>query len=288
MGERKNDKPTFFVVACSDARLSPNDGEAWHARAGVDGDVFEVRLPGGALVLAEPYSTLAQSVLDSFQLLSTSRKFDHVVLTCHEDCAYYRLRYAVNEISARDEGDAHRYLMRLACERIESLHPKVSVREVYIATRDDSAYDPSPNDVPAGARNDHDDSAAREQGRRLAQAATFNESDRVLDELAPLAEGLPQEVVEQTLYDSLLNRTATDADAAQGPGYAKFAEQLITAKKVEQRTREFLEMVRAEAGVRSEATLRKLGSTFISQYGKGRLSQSKKQSILEQINFKEK
>ncbi len=288
MGERKKDKPKFFVVACSDARLSPNDGEAWHEKADIVGDVYEVRLPGGALVLAEPYSTLAQSVLDSLQMLNSSKKFDHVVLTCHEDCAYYRMRYAVNEISASDEGDAHRYLMRFACERIETLYPNISVREVYIATRDDSPYDPSPNDAQSVPREGDGDRAEWEEGQHQPQAAVIDPGDRVLDELAPLAEGLPQEEVEQTLYDSLLNRSVSDADVSQGPGYSKFAEQLIAAKKIEQRTREFLEIVRAEAGVRSEAKLRKLGSTFISEYGKGRLSQSKKQSILEQINFKDK
>lgn len=288
MGERKNEKPTFFVVACSDARLTPNDGEAWHERAGIDGDVYEVRLPGGALVLAETYSTLAQSVLDSFQMLNASKHFDHVVLTCHEDCAYYRMRYAVNKISASDEGDAHRYLMRVACERIESLYPNANVREVYIATRDDSAYDPSPNDAHSGKQDDDRKGDEWEHGPHSSPAAMFDQSDRMLNELAPLVDGLPQEEVEQTLYDSLLNRTVTDSDVSQGPGYSRFAEQLITAKKIEQRTREFLEIVRAEAGVRSEAKLRKLGSTFITEYGKGRLSQSKKQSILEQINFKDK
>ena len=292
--DRMTDKPTYFVVACSDARLSSRDGDAWYERAGIEGDVYEVRQPGGALVLAEPLNIFAQSVIDSFTMLNAAKTFDHVVLTCHEDCAYYRMRYGLGDVPAKEEGEAHQRLMRFACERIETAFPTARVREVYIATRDDSAYvagtsaahDDSPG--PAQAEMDSAATLPEREPAELDQGERAPDADYVLTQLAPIVEELPADEAEQTLYEALLNSTPAETDASQGPGYSEFAHQLVEARKVRERTREFLEIVRAEAGVRSEAELRKLGATFMSAYGKGRLSQSRKRSLLDAINFKNK
>ena len=253
-------KSAVLVVSCSDSRLTADEpGESWREQLDFHGPIYEVRVPGGGLVLAEQDSSLSAAVLDSLGVLSQVKSISNVILACHSDCAYFQLRYAPQGASQASEERVQRRLIEYASRRLETAAPGITVQTTFVRLR-----------ATNGGFNLSD--------TRRPMAAPLG-PDFVVDPVSPIRAGLraPGEArenrmtareMQHALYERELNGQADFEQPYEDMPMEPLRGGEMPAVHMERRTREFLEWARDHGGIRSSTELQRLGLGFVSNYGK--------------------
>jgi hypothetical protein len=123
----------MLVVSCSDARLTPEDSQSsWKSRLDFDGQIFEFRCPGGGIALADEKSVFYKSALETFRLLGMSHPLNYVVLSFHEDCAYFNEKYGSDGAGSAKDRRRKFHLADEAIENVVEWSPTIDVVPYYI------------------------------------------------------------------------------------------------------------------------------------------------------------
>jgi hypothetical protein len=267
----------ILVISCSDARLTVDEaGESWREQLGFNGPVFEVRLPGGGLVLAEPDGVFAASVFESLEILSQATRIGTVVLACHEDCAYFRLRYSPQGGSPIAEERAQRRTIASAVQVLEQAAPGVMIETVYQRLL-------QPTRQPRPTRAQAPSPAYAAPTRQPAHVVPLkDEPIERPDPLGTNGQRMTARQLQSALYEQALNEPVQAEDSYRDATSEAVKGNGVPAWRVERRTREFLEWMRDQGGVNSTIELQRLGLGFISSYGQQKLPRTTARDVMDE------
>ena len=244
-------KTSIFLLTCSDYGLTGLPFEnTLRERLNSVSPTYEVRVPGGGLVLADPSSLEAQSVLADYKLLSGATRFSCALLVSHADCAYHKMKYpqATNGQN-QNEALSHRALLEKSRQVLAPVAGAAVVESLFFPIEFLSRE-------RAGTGN-QTSPAARQQLRPQA----------VEQQVSP---GLAQPL---TLSDfGTLETPAEDLQFAA-----------LERARMEANTQEFLDWLQLEGRAVSELEQRQLGSLFLKNQNRARLSRREVRQVLNDV-----
>ena len=262
--------PAILVVNCSDSRLTAEDASAsWKTRLGFDGDIFEVRCPGGGLALADSDSAFYKSALGSFQLLSTGRNFSRIILAFHQDCAYFQEKYGSSGDPADDEQRKWQ-LIEQATQKVSGWARGIAIRPLYLTFEENgdcrhSGAALEPERQPAMPPRPTTTTVARQE-RRFSPASALNlrSYNRIVEEML-ITEG----------------RSVEDAIAQAEDQSGTFAG--VPPWQVERQAGVFLDLLRG-GGRTNPQELRQLVRAFVQNYAGDQASKPLIRSVMNELN----
>lgn len=269
-----------LVVSCSDYRLSSSSSDPWYRGILGGASVYEVRVPGGALGLLKEGSSFAGSVLDSLRIF-LPLPLDLVVLSCHEDCAYYRMTYTPSDRSSQTEVDHHRRLLSQSRKIVAQAFPDLTIYDQLIPLFPDSDYGIAVVDYHHGGASQPgalSPDAYPEPVRNEKQQPNTNWRD-----MSTLAAKIPPKALEQEVYNHLLRQPEDNAAIGSAPGYEDLMNELRGNAKIERYAREFMEIMRSEMGVKSKDKLKNMTARFLLSYGRKKMHRQKLNSIVDRL-----
>jgi len=262
--------PAILVVNCSDSRLTAEDASAsWKMRLGFDGDIYEVRCPGGGLALADSDSAFYTSALESFRLLSNGRDFSRIILAFHQDCAYFQDKYGSSGNPADDERRKWQLIDR-ATQKVSGWARGVDIRPLYLTFEDNgdcrhSGAALEPERQPAMPPRPTMTAVARQE-RRFSPASALNlrSYNRIVEEML-IAEG----------------GSVEDAIAQAEDQSGTFSG--VPPWRVERQAGEFLALLRS-GGRTNPQELRQLVRAFVQNYAGEQASKPLIRSVMNELN----
>lgn len=239
----------IFLLTCSDYGLTglPYENSMRERLNGIM-PTYEVRVPGGALVLADPMSFEALSVIENFKLLASQVRFSRVILVSHADCAFHKLKYpGVAGRTSQSESNSHNELLEKSRKVIAPIVDHATIESFFMPME------------------------FVELGRASSiRIDTPKPRQTYLSELPPVRR----------------KRTATESLAVLDPLTAS-ADDLGFAKiermRMEANTYEFLDWLQTEGRAVSEREQRQLGSTFLKHYNRARLSRRDMRQVFNEV-----
>jgi hypothetical protein len=270
-----------LVVSCSDHRLSASSDDPWYRGLLGGASVYEVRVPGGALGLLSEGSSFANAVLDSVRIF-LPLPLDLVVLSCHEDCAYYRMTYTPSDQSSRAEVEHHRLLLSQSRMVVARAFPNLNIYDQLISVNPDSEYGIT---VLGYGR----DTTSQPMSRNPYLACEPVQSEKAQKktnwfDMSALAAKLPPNALEQEVYDHILRQSDDNAAISNAPGYEDLMSELRSNSKIERHAREFMEIMRSELGVKSKDKLKNMTARFLLSYGRKKMHRQKLSSIVDRLD----
>ena len=246
---------SIFLLTCSDYRLTGLPFEnTLRERLNSFLPTYEVRVPGGGLVLADPTSLEAQATLANFKLLSGATRFSCALLVSHANCAYHKLKYP-REASgtAQSEALSQRALLEIARQVLAPVAGTAIVESFFFPIEAISSARPvtTPQTTPATQRPPPTPDAA-------TQMAGIIRPER--------PDALPISDV--------------------GPAEPMSADPEVTAlerARMESNTQEFLDWLQLEGRAVSELEQRQLGSLFLKNQNRARLSRRDVRQVLNDL-----
>ena len=221
--------------------------------------------------MADRHSAFYQSALESYILLSSTRKIPEVVLAFHEDCAYFFDKYG------RDPGGSAAELRRKwrlvdeALTNVKTWSGALTVKPIYLSLSAPREADAAP----------------------IPPVFTFNPSRYAStpavprSPLPPLPRAWPSQRAtlrnfEQQVEERLI-RSGERFEDVVAESVKQAGEQGVTpAWRVEQKAREFIELLRGEG--RKPASIRQLTRAFVVNYAGDTMPRSVVRSLLEELD----
>lgn len=269
-----------LVVSCSDYRLSPSSDAPWYRELLGEASIYEVRVPGGALGLVSEGSSFATAVLDSVRIF-LPLPLDLVVLSCHEDCAYYRMTYTPSDPSPQAEVEHHRKLLSQSRTVVARAFPNLKIYDQLIPVVPNSVYG---NTVLGYEQNKHSHPGPRNPSlvcEPVRSGATEKKTNWA--DISALAAKLPPNALEQEVYDRILRQNEDNEAISSAPGYEALMSELRSNSKIERYAREFMEIMRSELGVKSKDKLKNMTARFLLSYGRKKMHRQKLSSIVDRL-----
>lgn len=239
----------IFLLTCSDYGLTglPYENSMRERLNGIM-PTYEVRVPGGGLVLSDPMSFEAHSVIENFKLLASQTRFSRVILVSHADCAYHKLRYpGAAGRTAQCESNSHNELLEKSRNVIASIAGHATIESFFMPMEF----------VELGRSSSIRIDTPKQRQTYLSEMPsvrrkrTSTESLAVLDPLTASADDL------------------------------RFAE--IERMRMEANTHEFLDWLQSEGRAVSEREQRQLGTAFLKHYNRARLSRRDMRQVLNDV-----
>lgn len=273
-------KPAILVISCSDARLTPQDSiNSWRSRLNFNGDIYEVRCPGGGLAMADRNSAYFQSAFESFKLLESTSHIAEIVLAFHEDCAYFADKYGATRPAEDERRKWH--LVQEAVGNVTGWSNTVYVRPLHMSLpghRHDTA--PHSHSAPP-----HRPERERPPHTPAPYAPTPVPRRRMEPQFIP---SLPSEratlrAFDRQVEERLLHTTESTQDIiALAEGQAR-EQGVIPAWRAERRALEFIALLRDE-GKKKPNELRQLARSFLQSYASSTLPRTVLRSLLSELD----
>lgn len=296
----------ILVVSCSDARLTAEDAQSsWKNRLNFDGNIFEFRCPGGGIALADDKSVFYESAYETFRLLGLSQPLNTIVLSFHEDCAYFNDKYGSSGRGSADDKQRKFHLADEAIANVMEWSPSVEVVPYYIGglVRRERQRDRDPVRDPVRDRMQPDPRGMADQRRRREWEDHVCDHDhepryaesRASEPRAPKARASATEptfrfneratlrTLERQMEDRILHgNDDIEQVLARAEGDVREAGA-IPPWHVERRAREFIELVQSDAS-RKRDSLRASVRSFVQNYAGEVLSRGAFRAISDELD----
>lgn len=276
---------SVLVVSCSDARLTAEDAaQSWRNRLGFDGDIFEVRCPGGGLALADKEGTFYKSALESFKLLSRSRNFSIIILAFHEDCAYFRDKSGFSAHRANDEQRKWR-LIEQAARNITGWADDLIIRPIYLT-------------FEAGDHIGHDHPSSLDpfpfQELRRREEAPSKDSIALCSvgaqhpPLRPMAAGATSTPMTLRGFNKIVEEELISGSGSLEDAIVRLEDQAFNFGgmppwRIERQAREFLDLL-LSSGRKDTQEIRHLLRSFVRAYAGQQVPPSVLRGIMNELN----
>ena len=295
--------------------------ESWSRQLDFHGAIYEVRMPGGALAIADRGSVFSESILESYRFLASTRQIVAIILSCHEDCSYFKLRYDPSGLSRSKEREAQKHILRQAEDIMSEVANGIPVQLLYSKFK--SSGDVEHRPIQGGSFKDDAFGSDIDFAAPLTPSsshcyvpppapttASFH-CEPVMASNAPHAGGAQPSTQKVAACPAPAQAYAAPASTSIG-GERMTARQLqgelekhiiahggsaersmidaastaeerrvTPAWRVERRLREFLEIVRENGAVKTDAELQRLSLSFANRYGGGRLPRDTRRDLVE-------
>lgn len=224
--------------------------------------------------MADQESAFYLSALDSFNLLSTRTQISEVVLSYHEDCAYFMEKYGSSRSNPSDDKQRKWQLLREAMRNVESWSDTVHVRRLYL---------PLPH-RHSGARfeqGSEGECQAYSSPKPLGPPLRSPAGVRTVPRLPSGFETL--RVFDRQIEERLLRTNESAEDViALAEGHAREMGG-TPVWRVERRAREFITLLREEGG-RDPQEIRRLTREFVFKYAGDVLPRSVMRALMAEID----
>lgn len=270
-----SEKQAIIVVCCSDSRLTVADSaDSWRNRLAFDGNIYEIRCPGGGLALADSSSAFYQSAYESYQLLAQNQKFARVILSAHEDCAYYKTKYGFPPSDLQDN-DARKWrLIEQAMRNVETWTPKVDIQPVYRSFSDLDNED---------CIHRHGPECAQGAERPANFAAPVAIAGRQADSPGYPTGSATQAVLDRFVEERLLSTDNSVEDIMAGIEGRAGERGTVPAWRVEKRAREFIVLLRSEGRRFDAQQLRQLVRAFVQTYAGAEMARTTARALMTSL-----
>lgn len=273
----------MLVVSCSDARLTTEDSEgSWKNRLNFDGKIFEFRCPGGGIALADENSVFYKSAYETFRLLGMSQPLNYIILSFHEDCAYFNEKYGSDGIGSAIDRRRKFHLADDAIANVVEWSRSIEVVPYYIDGLVNGREAPRPEPrsrVSQGQREHHANHRCAHDHEQWERPAPARDTEPAFS----MHRRATLRSLERQIEDRIL-RTDESAEQiiAQAEGEVR-ETGAIPPWHIERRAKEFMELLQKSGSMKADK-LRTSVRSFVQNYAGDSLSRGSFRAISNELD----